>query len=321
LFRPTNADEAVFVHEPARESGTLAEITLVDRVAIVTGAGTGLGRAHALGLAGRGAAVVVNDTGANVYGRGSSRAADVVVEEIEAKGGRAVANYDSIAFKAGAVATVDQAIEAFGRVDVVVANAGIQRNNSYEDYDEQDMHDILDVHLKGSFWVTQAAYRIMKQRHYGRVVFTTSTSGLFGRPDSPGYNAAKAGVIGLMNSLAIEGSAYNVLANAVAPVAYTRMNADYFSEVASQLPPEFVTDLVIYLASEQCTITHEVIGAGAGRYARIFIGRGTGWQLDPDNPRSPELIAEHLDEVRTLTNFVVPTTAGADLEGTVIKPD
>jgi NAD(P)-dependent dehydrogenase (short-subunit alcohol dehydrogenase family) len=289
------------------------QITLEDRVAIVTGAGTGIGRAHAMGLASRGAAVVVNDIGAAVDGRGTSDAADAVVEEIRAKGGRAVADHVSVAVRSGGQAIVDHAMAEFGRVDVVVANAGIQRNDLYEDYGEQDMHDILDVHLKGSFWVTQAAYRIMKERRYGRVVFTTSTSGLLGRPYSPGYNAAKAGVLGLMNSLAIEGAAHNVLANAVAPIAYTRMNAEYFVGLADRIPPEFVADLVIFLASEQCTLTHEVFEAGVGRYARIFIGRTAGWHCDPTAPGTPEAIAQHLDEIRDVTNFAMPKTAGDDI--------
>jgi NAD(P)-dependent dehydrogenase (short-subunit alcohol dehydrogenase family) len=290
-------------------------IRLDGRVAIVTGAGTGLGRAHALALADRGAAVVVNDVGGTVDGRGTSDAANIVAEEIRANGGRAVANHETVARRPGGQAMVDQAMAEFGRVDIVVANAGIQRNDAYETFAEQDMHDMLDVHLKGSFWVTQAAYRVMQERRYGRVVFTSSGAGFFGRAGSPAYTAAKSGILGLMNALAIEGASYNVLANTVAPVAYTRMSAYVFGpELAERLPPEFVSDLVVYLASEQCSITHEVIEAAVGRYARVFVGRTEGWQRDPQAPGGPEDIAEHLEEIRDMTHFIVPRAAHEDLE-------
>jgi NAD(P)-dependent dehydrogenase (short-subunit alcohol dehydrogenase family) len=290
-------------------------IRLDGRVAIVTGAGTGLGRAHALALADRGAAVVVNDVGGTVDGRGTSDAADTVAQEIRVKGGSAVANHETVAQRAGGQAMVDQAMDAFGGIDIVVANAGIQRNEPYETFAEQDMHDMLDVHLKGSFWVSQAAYRIMQERRYGRVVFTSSGAGIFGRADSPGYTAAKSGIVGLMNTLAIEGAPYNVLANTVAPVAYTRMSAYVFGpELAERLPPGFVSDLVVYLASEQCSITHEVIEAALGRYARVFVGRTAGWRRDPAAPGGPEDIAQHLDEIRDMTHFIVPRAAKEDLE-------
>jgi NAD(P)-dependent dehydrogenase (short-subunit alcohol dehydrogenase family) len=293
----------------------LDPIRLDGRVAIVTGAGTGLGRAHALALADRGAAVVVNDVGGTVDGRGTSDAAGTVAQEIRVKGGRAVANHDTVAERAGGQAMVDQAIEEFDGIDIVVANAGIQRNGPYETFAEQDLHDMLDVHLKGSFWVTQAAYRIMQERHYGRMVFTSSGAGIFGRADSPGYTAAKSGILGLMHTLAIEGAPYNVLVNTVAPVAYTRMSAYVFApELAERLPPEFVSDLVVYLASEQCSITQEVIEAALGRYARIFVGRTAGWQRDPRAPGGPEDIAEHLDEIRDRTHFIVPRVAQEDLK-------
>jgi NAD(P)-dependent dehydrogenase (short-subunit alcohol dehydrogenase family) len=293
----------------------LEPIRLDGRVAIVTGAGTGLGRAHALALADRGAAVVVNDVGGTVDGRGTSDAADTVAQEIRVKGGRAVANHETVAERTGGQAMVDQAVDEFGGIDIVVANAGIQRNGPYETFAEQDLHDMLDVHLKGSFWVTQAAYRIMQERHYGRMVFTSSGAGIFGRADSPGYTAAKSGILGLMHTLAIEGAPYNVLVNTVAPVAYTRMSAYVFGpELAERLPPEFVSDLVVYLASEQCSITQEVIEAALGRYARIFVGRTAGWQRDPRAPGGPEDIAEHLDEIRDRTHFIVPRVAQEDLK-------
>jgi NAD(P)-dependent dehydrogenase (short-subunit alcohol dehydrogenase family) len=176
------------------------------------------------------------------------------------------------------------------------------------------LHDVVDVHLKGSFWVTQAAYRVMKEHRYGRVVFTTSGSGLYGRADSPGYVSAKAGIVGLMSSLAIEGAPHNVLANAVAPLAYTRMTSFLFdAATAARMRPELVSDVVVYLASEECAITHEVIEAGLGLYARVFIGRTSGWRHDPAAASSPEDFAAHLAMVRDLAHFVVPATAQEDL--------
>jgi NAD(P)-dependent dehydrogenase (short-subunit alcohol dehydrogenase family) len=287
------------------------QLRLDGLVAIVTGAGNGLGRSHALTLAERGAAVVVNDIGGGVDGRGGSDAADAVVAEIQAKGGRAVSNRDSVARRAGGQALVDQAMEDYGQLDIVVANAGIERDNLYEDYDEQDMHDMLDVHVKGSFWVTQAAYRVMKPRRFGRVVFTTSGSGLFGRANSPGYVTAKAAILGMMNSLAIEGAPHNVLANAVAPIAYTRMTSPHFGpDFAERMRPELVSELVVYLSSEQCRVTHEVIEAGLGTYARIFVARSSGWRQDP---ASPEDIAEHLDEIRDTARFTLPLSSQEDI--------
>jgi NAD(P)-dependent dehydrogenase (short-subunit alcohol dehydrogenase family) len=294
------------------------EIRLDGRVAIVTGAGNGLGRAHALALAARGAAVVVNDVGGAVDGRGASTAADAVVEEITAAGGRAVASRESVARRAGGQAMVEQALDELGGLDIVVANAGIQRDAPYEEYDEQDMHEMLDVHLKGSFWVTQAAYRVMKENRYGRVIFTTSGSGLFGRGNSPGYTAAKGGIYGLMITLAIEGAPHGVLANAIAPIASTRMTASHFADdFLDRMPPEHVSDLVVYLASDHCTISHQVIEAGFDLYARVFVGRTAGWRRDAATFAGPEAIAEHLDEIRDLSRYVVPDTAYDDIDDIV----
>ncbi len=287
------------------------QLRLDGLVAIVTGAGNGLGRSHALTLAERGAAVVVNDIGGGVDGRGQSDAADAVVEAIRAKGGRAASNRDSVAHRPGGQALVEQAMQEYGRLDIVVANAGIERDNLYEDYDEQDMHDMLDVHVKGSFWVTQAAYRVMKPRRFGRVVFTTSGSGLFGRANSPGYTTAKAAILGLMSSLAIEGAPHNVLANAVAPIAYTRMTSPHFGpDFAERMRAGLVSELVVYLASERCSISHEVIEAGLGTYARIFVARGSGWRHDA---ASAEDIAEHLDEIRQTARFTLPLSSQEDI--------
>lgn len=293
----------------------MREIRLDGRVAIVTGAGVGLGRSHALALASRGACVVVNDIGSGVDGRGTSDIAGDVVAEIRAAGGSATANHDTVATRAGGHAIAEQAMDEFGRIDVVVANAGVQRNDPYDAYAEQDMHDMLDVHLKGSFWVTQAAYRVMRRAGFGRIVFTTSGAGLYGRPNSPGYVAAKSGIVGLMSSLAIEGQERNVLANAIAPLAFTRMTEPVFdAELAELTPPEFVSDLVVFLASDRCTVTHEVIQAGFGRYARVFTGRTIGWTRPVDAAGGPEDIADHLDEILDTSQFVVPKNAFDDLQ-------
>jgi NAD(P)-dependent dehydrogenase (short-subunit alcohol dehydrogenase family) len=282
-------------------------LRLDGRVAIVTGAGGGLGRAHALALAQRGAAVVVNDIGGDAGGRGSSDAADGVVREIQTAGGRAVANRDSVATRTGGRSMVEQARDKFGGVDIVVANAGILRDGPYEDYDEQDFHDIIDVHLKGSFWVTQAAYRLMKERGYGRVVFTTSGSALYGQPNSPGYVAAKSGIVGLMNSLAVEGAGHGVLANAVAPIAYTRMTAGAFgAQLEERTRPELVSALVVYLVSEQCAVTREIFELGAGTYSRVFVGRTRGAVLDWSESIDPETLVAQLDRIRDPSEFSVP---------------
>jgi NAD(P)-dependent dehydrogenase (short-subunit alcohol dehydrogenase family) len=292
---------------PADSLRQMEELRLDGRVAIVTGAGGGLGRAHALFLGQRGAAVVVNDVGGDVAGHGNSDAADGVVREIRAAGGRAVANRDSVATRAGGRAMVEQGLDEFGGVDIVVANAGILRDGPYEDYDEQDFHDIIDVHLKGSFWVTQAAYRLMKERHYGRVVFTTSGSALYGQPNSPGYVAAKSGVVGLMNSLAVEGAEHGVLANAIAPIAYTRMTAAAFgAQFEERTRPELVSALVIYLVSERCAVTREVFELGAGTYSRVVVARTRGALLDWSKTIDPETLLEQLDRIRDPSEFSVP---------------
>jgi NAD(P)-dependent dehydrogenase (short-subunit alcohol dehydrogenase family) len=281
---------------------------LEGRVAIVTGAGTGLGRSHALMLARHGAAVLVNDVGAAKDGRGASDTAEEVVAEIRAAGGRAVANSASVADRGEAEAMVAQAIDELGGVDVVVANAGILRENLYEDYTQEDWDDILGVHLTGSLWVTQAAYRVMKDQRYGRVVFTTSGSGLYGQPRSPGYVAAKMGVVGLMHSLAVEGRDHGVLANAVAPIAYTRMTASAFgTQMEQRTRPELVSAVVAYLASEACTLTREIFEVGAGTYSRVFIARTEGVVLDPSVDVTPEQIAANLDTIRDTSVFTTPS--------------
>ncbi len=197
------------------------------RVAIITGSGGGLGRTYALELARRGARLVVNDLGGAVDGTGaSSSAADRVVEEIEAAGGEAVANYDSVSTEEGGAAIVQTALDSFGTVDIVVIHAGILRDKSFAKMEAAEVEAVLDVHLKGAFYVSIPAFGIMKESGYGRFVFTSSSSGLFGNFGQANYGAAKAGLAGLSNVLAIEGQKYNILSNAIAPIALTRMTEE-----------------------------------------------------------------------------------------------
>ncbi len=289
-------------------------ITFDGRVAIVTGAGGGLGRGYALELGRRGARVVVNDLGGSVDGSGSSQsAADVVVEEIKASGGEAVASYDSVSTREGGEAIVQTALDAFGSVDVVVNNAGILRDKSFANMTLDEVDAVLDVHLRGAFHVSHPAFRVMKERGYGRFVHTSSASGLFGNFGQANYGAAKAGLVGLSNVLAIEGAKYDVKSNAIAPTARTRMTEDVLGPFVEMFDPLQVVPMVAYLASEGCEFTHEVFSAGGGRYARIFIGTNTGWFAGKGSVPTVEDVAEHLDEIRDIGEYTVPMSINDEL--------
>lgn len=290
-----------------------------DRVAIVTGAGNGLGRDYALALALRGAKVVVNDLGRDAHGLGDSvGSAQQVVDEIRAAGGQAVANGDSVATRAGGAAIVECALDSFGRVDILINNAGILRNRRFVDIDDADLDGVLDTHLRGAFYVTQPTFRAMQKQNYGRILFTSSASGLFGEHMQANYAAAKTGVVGLMHVVALEGERYGIRANALMPSAMTRMAMAMgeefekevgftdFSLLASAMAPEFVTPLAIYLVSESCRQTHAIYSATAGRYARVFIGMGHGWRASREKPSSPEEIAEHFDSIDSIEPFTQP---------------
>ncbi len=284
----------------------MADIRFDDRVAIVTGAGRGLGRAYALELARRGAAVVVNDLGGTVDGLEEDAApADGVVAEIVAAGGRAVASYASVASPEGSASIVERALEAFGRVDVVVANAGILRGKSVARTTPEDFGAHLDVHTKGSFYVAQAAWPTMREQHYGRFVFISSMAGLFGLAGAAAYGTAKAAVVGLSNVLAIEGARRDIRSNVVAPVAAsTRMammaGASASTEVPRRLSEDAVAPMVVYLASEECAYTGSVFSAGGGRYARVAAASSPGWSAG-DELASVEAIRDHLGEITDLT--------------------
>ena len=282
-------------------------ITFDGRVGIVTGAGGGLGRTYALELARRGARVVVNDLGGSVDGTGSSEsAADRVVSEIEQAGGEAVASYDSVSSPESGEAIVQTALDSYGTVDIVINNAGILRDRSFANMELHEIEAVLDVHLRGAFYVSQPAFKVMKEKGYGRFVFTSSNAGLFGNFGQANYGAAKAGLAGLSNVLAIEGAKYNIKSNAIAPIAKTRMTEDLLGPFAEMVMPEQVTPMVLYLCSEANEHTHEIFTAGGGRYGRIAIVTNNGWIAGQGEVPSVEDIAAHLDEIRDLSDPIVP---------------
>lgn len=289
-------------------------ITFDRRVAVVTGAGGGLGRGYALELARRGSRVVVNDLGGAVDGSGASRqAADVVVEEIEAAGGEAVANYDSVSTRDGGEAIIQSALDAFGTVDIVVNNAGILRDKSFANMTLDEVDAVLDVHLKGAFYVSHPAFKVMKEKNYGRFVHTSSASGIFGNFGQANYGAAKAGLVGLSNVLAIEGEKYGIKSNAIAPTARTRMTEDLLGPFAEMFDPDQVTPMVVYLCSEANGYTHQVFSVGGGRYARIFIGTNNGWFAGQGKVPSVEELADNMESVRDISEYEIPMNNNDEL--------
>jgi NAD(P)-dependent dehydrogenase (short-subunit alcohol dehydrogenase family) len=282
-------------------------ITFDGRVAVVTGAGGGLGRGYALELARRGARVVVNDLGGAVDGSGASRqAADVVVEEVEAAGGEAVANYNSVSTRDGGAAIIQAAVDAFGTVYIVVNNAGILRDKSFANMTLDEVDAVLDVHLKGAFYVSHPAFKVMKEKGYGRFVHTSSASGIFGNFGQANYGAAKAGLVGLSNVLAIEGEKYGIKSNAIAPTAKTRMTEELLGPFAEMFDPDQVTPMVVYLCSEASDYTHQVFSVGGGRYARVFIGTNSGWFAGQGKVPSVEELADNMDTVRDISEYEIP---------------
>jgi len=286
------------------------------RVAVITGAGNGLGRCYALDMAARGAAVVVNDLGGGTDGRGAShQPADDVVAAIVADGGRAVASYDSVATRPGGQAIVDRAMDAFGRLDIVINNAGILRNARFELLTDEQIDAVIDTHLKALFYVSQPAYRVMIKQGYGRFVFTSSGAGMFGNGWQANYGAAKAATTGLMQVLAIEGRRHGIVANAVIPGAITRLNDDVDPELLAEaarlaaplmgrMTPEYVAPLVLYLASEQCRTSQTLYSAVGGRFALVFPGITRGWTGPLDRPALPEEVAANFAEVEDITHFI-----------------
>ncbi len=291
------------------------EIRYDGRVAVITGAGGGLGRTYALELARRGASVVVNDLGGAADGTGgSSSMADQVVKEIDEAGGAAVANYDSVATPEGGQAIIQTALDNFGKVDIVINNAGILRDASFAKLEPQNLEIVLDVHLKGAFYVSQPAFRVMKQNGYGRLLFTASAAGIFGNFGQTNYGAAKMGLVGLSHVLAIEGAKYNIKSNVIAPVANTRLTRDLLGPLAEKLDPECVTPLSCFLVSEDCELTHEIFSVGGGRFARIFVGLTPGWTAGVDAKPSIEEVAAHMDQIRSTEGYIIPESIADEMK-------
>jgi NAD(P)-dependent dehydrogenase (short-subunit alcohol dehydrogenase family) len=275
-----------------------------DRVAIVTGSGAGLGRSHAMLLASRGAKVVVNDPGGAVDGRGGQHAvADKVVAEIKAAGGQAVANYDSVADMKSAQNIVDTAVNTWGRCDILVNNAGILRDKAFNNMSMEDFEFAVQVHFMGTVYCTKAAWPVMRQQQYGRIVVTTSGSGTVGNFGQSNYGAAKMAVNGFINVLRLEGAKYNILCNAISPSARTRMTEDLIPpHIAVFMKPELVSPAVAWLCSEECDASGEIIGATAGNYARVQYFQSEGVQFDPDEPVTVDMVAEKIGKIRDLSN-------------------
>jgi NAD(P)-dependent dehydrogenase (short-subunit alcohol dehydrogenase family) len=293
----------------------MSDIRFDGRVAVITGAGGGLGRTYALEIGKRGGKVVVNDLGGKADGTGAgSSMADTVVKEITELGGQAVANYDSVSTPEGGKAIVQAALDQFGRVDVVINNAGILRDKTFLKLSPDELGIVIDVHLKGAFYVTQPAFAYMKEAGYGRILFTASGAGIFGNFGQTNYGAAKMGLVGLSNVLAQEGAKYNIKCNVIAPIAKTRLTEQLLGPAADKLAPDCVTPLAVYLVSESCQLTHEIFDVGGGRYARIFVGMTPGWVKAAGQPASVEEIASNLDKIRATDGYVIPDSIAGEMQ-------
>ena len=273
-----------------------------DKVAIVTGAGGGIGKQHALELAKRGAKVVVNDLGGNVDGSGASDAAEEVVELIKAEGGEAISNGASVTDLDAVNGMVDQTMSEWGRVDILVNNAGILRDKSFHKVTLEDFNLVMDVHFQGSLNCTHTVFPIMREQEYGRIIFTSSASGVYGNFGQTNYGSAKMAMIGLMNTLKLEGQNKNIFTNSITPVAYTRMTEGLIPEDFGQnLKSEYITPAVIYLASDQAP-NGVIIAAGAGVFSRINIQESMGVSLGTGEDMTPENIHANWDKISDMTN-------------------
>jgi NAD(P)-dependent dehydrogenase (short-subunit alcohol dehydrogenase family) len=304
------------------------------RVAVVTGAGGGLGRAFSLALAERGAAVLVNDLGGSTTGEGNSpQYADRVVEEIRNAGGKAVANYDSVATEAGGAAIVQTALDAFGRVDIVISNAGNQRNVPFGQLTAEDIEAVYAVHVKGAFFVTQPAYRHMIKQGYGRIVLVSSQSGIFGNPIRANYGSAKTAMIGLMNVIAQE-APQGVAVNCLFPNAMggrlggkpgdVRPDADFLAAAgersrhfAEAMDPAFVAPMACYLASEACSTSQKMYSVLGGKYSRIFVGLTEGWIKPGAEAPTIEELVTHLPQIDDRSRYDVPLSGLDEMDAVI----
>jgi len=286
------------------------------KVAIVTGAGGGIGKQHALLLASRGARVVVNDLGGSVSGEGADKGpAEAIAQEIRDLGGEAVSDANSVSTPEGGEAVVQTALDAYERVDIVINNAGILRDKTFHNMTPELLEPVIDVHLKGAFYVTRPAWIKMREQGYGRVVNTSSNSGILGNFGQSNYGAAKMGLVGLTRVLAAEGAKYNIKVNAIAPLARTRMTEDLMGAAVAQLGPELVSPVVAWLAHEDVPVTGEVFTVGGGRVARFFVGMTPGYY----NPKlTLEDVRDHFDEIRDESGYTVPSGPSDEL-GLLLK--
>ena len=280
------------------------------KVAIITGAGGGLGRQHALMMAKRGALIVVNDLGGSVDGTGANAsAAQVVVDEIKAAGGEAVADHNSVATPEGGAAIVQTAIDTYGRVDIVINNAGILRDKAFHNMTPDLLNPVLDVHLKGAFYVTQPAFVHMREQGYGRIISTSSAAGVFGNFGQTNYGAAKMGLVGFTRVLGVEGARFNIKANAIAPLAMTRMTEDILGALKDKLDPALVSPLVAFLAHEECPVSGQLFSVGGGRVAHVFLGETNGYYSPT---LTPEDVQNNWDTITSRDNYAVPNNLGEE---------
>jgi len=286
----------------------MADLGFDGKVAIITGAGGGLGREHALLLASRGAQVVINDVGGSVSGDGGDEGpASTTAKQIVDLGGVAVPDANSVATPEGGEAIVQTALDAFGRIDIVINNAGILRDKTFHNMTPEMVDAVLDVHLKGAFNVTRPAWRKMREQNYGRVLNTTSNAGILGNFGQANYGAAKMGLVGFTRVLAHEGAKYNIKANAIAPVARTRMTEELLGPLTEHLNPALVSPIAAWLVHEDCPVTGEIYSAAGGRIARYFIGLTPGYY---DPKLTMEAVRDHFEEIRDEAGYIVPRSVG-----------
>ncbi len=309
LWRVLNAEnDELVIDNGIFEYGDIPkdEIRYDNQVAIITGAGAGLGRAYALELAKRGAKVVVNDLGGSRdgSGKGSSSPAEKVVKEIKKAGGEAVANYDNVATPEGGESIVKTALDTFGTVDILINNAGILRDKSFLKMEPENWKAVMDVHLNGAYNVTRPAFKVMKEKGYGRIIMTTSAAGLYGNFGQTNYSSAKLALFGFMNTLKLEGQKYNVNVNTVAPLAASRLTEDIMPpEIFEKSKPEFVVPMTLYLCSDRCSVTGNVYNAGIGCFNRVAIVTGPGAVVGSgDEIPDVDAVAAKMKQISSLKN-------------------